>query len=180
MSKSLTWKSLLQQHDNLRKKGLVCLFDRVCILTRVYSDGNYQTAMQKDGVRALEDMDKRVSDTCANFTELAQILKMFPKRWMWERGNLAEMRGKMVAGLKKKKRGPKKERHTATLAEVREMKTEMTTQKSELEKLRAIVVEKDKTIRGLEKALESARETIGSLNETISLLKLAKKKPARV
>jgi hypothetical protein len=76
-----------------------------------------------------------------------------------------EMRVKMLDGLQARQNGttkPKKKkdshRKTATLAEVREMRTEIKDQKSEIEHLREQLAERDKRIATLEATLADLRE----------------------
>lgn len=191
MAKEQVYKALLAQHDKLRKTASATLFDRVSILKRVYEDPHYLADVGKSGKTATAELDGRVSDSCANFIELLQMLKMFPKRADWENGDLASMRSKMLEAIRNRQReqngkakanGKEKKklahRRSATLNEVREMKVEIKEKKTEVEHLREQLAEKSRMIASLEKALESSRETIGSLNETISLLKIERERNA--
>jgi chromosome segregation ATPase len=161
MSKNQVWKTLLDQHDKLKKQASASLYDRVTLLTWVYEDPHFQTDMKKGKKSATAELDKRVSDTCANFTELLHMLRMFPKRNQWESGDLNEMRMKMLGSLstgKKPKKNGRHNRKTATQAEVERLKRELKFAND--------------SIRSLQHQLETAQVTIGSLNETISLFKL--------
>jgi chromosome segregation ATPase len=133
--------------------------------------------MRKEGKSLVEVLDARVKDTCANFTELLQMLHMFPDRKEWAKGDISGLRDKMLESLKTKQNGtgtttrskkPRRKvevRHSVTLAEKREMEAEIERLKGELKAANQI-------IKSLEMQLEAARETIGSLNEAISLLRL--------
>lgn len=181
------WKALLDQHDKLVKTSTATLYDRVTLLKKVYEDGEYLAAAAKRKETPTKLLDSKVSDTCANFMELLQILNMFPRRGQWEEGNLSEMRFKMIETLRKKqqtikKNGSgsaiKKTRQTpetverATMAEVRELKADVDKSMTELEHLKTQIKEKDKRISDLEKALDTARITIGELQESKALLKM--------
>jgi hypothetical protein len=183
MAKTQVWKTLLAQHDKLKSKNGSTMFDRVTLLAKVYEDPHFTMDMDAQGKKAIEILDGKVSDTCANFTELLQMLKMFPRKGQWADGNLNEMRVEMheelrvrqnkANGVKPRKSRKKTEhRRTATLTEVRELKHSIDTHKSEVEHLREKLDTANKLIQVLESQLESSRETIGSLNETISLLKM--------
>ena len=182
MAKSQVWKALLKQHDVLKQQASTTLYDRVTILAKVHEDPHYLTYVRNSKKSPIEELDSRVSDTCANFTELLQMLKMFPKKAQWTSGDLSGMRLQMLEKLREQQNGKRKpskrkstgKRRTATITEVRDLESENSRLKKELQSANQI-------IKSLESQLEGSRETIGSLNETISLIKLAKQedKPKR-
>ncbi len=185
MAKQDLWKALLEQHDKLRKLAGVTLYDRVTLLAKVYEDPQFVVDMKADGKSHIEELDKRVSDTCANFTELLQMLKMFPRRQSWSSGDLSAMRLKMLDKLRGKqkkqqaKKGDKEKedngrhnRRTATLAQVNERDAEIERLKSELKTGNQLIKSLEMQLETMQGALETSRQTIGSLNETVSLFKL--------
>lgn len=96
MNASQVWRALLKQHNKLVAVGQVTLYNRVTLLRRVYEDPCFLEDMGKEKTSPNEYLDSYVRDTCANFTELLQILKLFPKKKQWENGNLADMRRRML------------------------------------------------------------------------------------
>jgi hypothetical protein len=198
MAKKEVWKALLTQHAKLRRSGQATLYDRVTLLNRVFEDEDYAADCLKGGRTKFELLDQEVSDTCANFLDLLQILKLYPQRRQWEGGNLAVMRDKMyehvrseqakrrqAAGKPKKAANGKKvtldqtlhvektgERERATLAEVKDLKAENERLKHELKNANDM-------IRILQDQVDQLRETNGSLNEVISIFKLKEGKASR-
>lgn len=176
------WKFLLSKHDSLVKKSNVTLYERVKLLTAVYNDAQYKKAMASSGKSPIELLDCRLKDTCANFTELYQTLLKFPEKGQWEDGDLVTMRQQTIDALRHKAmraRGTPENkktrksvvRQTATLHQVAGLETENDRLKRELQTA-------NKLIEILQGQLEQSKETIGSLNEAISLLKLKSQKPA--
>lgn len=197
MAKSQVWKALLAQHDKLVQQSGVALHDRVTLLARVFEDAEFQSAMAKDGKLPAKELDVRVSDTCANFTELLQILRLFPTRKQWSSGNLSDMRLKMLDKLRadqaeRKAKNPAKSkkdkaidgkpgtRNTVTVREYKELEQKTEKTETEVENLRKQLGMANGYIKTLEAQLEAARETIGSLNETISMFKLARNSKSTV
>lgn len=189
MAKKDVWKTLLDQHEKLRSKSGVTLYDRVALLIRVYEDPHFLNDMKEQKKSPVEVVDKCVNDTCANFTELYQIFKMFPKRQQWVSGDLNSMRLQMLEKLRSEQKKNSKSkttstqagdsgRNTATLKQVRELETTIKESNGEVIRLQKELQVANQVIKTLEAQLEAARETIGSLNETISLFKLQQTKPA--
>ena len=169
MAKKEVWKALLKQHSKLKSSAAGTTFDRVTLLKQVYEDEHYLAAMKSAGESPTKGLDKRLSDTCANFTELLQILKMFPKKSQWTKGDLGEMRLKMLEKLRalspksaKKKGG----RTTVTLAEMRKLEEENARLKAEIKML-------TKEVKSLRMDRDSDRDVISALRQSISHLEPA-------
>lgn len=96
MTEKEVWKELLKQHDKLVASAQSTLYDRVTLLRKVYEDPHFLDDMRKESKSPVEVLDSRVKDTCANFTELLQVLKLFPNRKQWENGDLSDMRRQML------------------------------------------------------------------------------------
>jgi chromosome segregation ATPase len=184
MAKNQVWKALLKQHDVLVKKSSATVYDRVTLLNRVYKDRYFLADMGKAGKSPLTELGLRIKDVCADIMELFQMLRLFPRKSQWASGNLNDLRSKMIETIRaeqqkvksggdttvdggKKPRKASGHRATATLSEVRDLTAENERLKSELKSANQI-------IKSLENQLEAARETMGSLNETISLIKLSR------
>lgn len=186
MAATKTWKTLLAQHDKLKKQAGGCLFDRVTLLQHVYNDPAFSEAMLKQKKQPLDVMNDKINDVCANFTELVQILKMFPRRSQWLSGNIYDMREKMIQSIRKQQEetckanpSPRKERakettyrKTATYSQLVELEQENKEKKTEVEHLKEQLTQANQLISILESQLQSAKETIGNLNETISLMRM--------
>lgn len=95
-SEKAMWERLLEEHDRLVRRSNSTLYDRVVLLRKVYDDSAYKTAMREQRRPFTEELDTRVSDTCAPFTDLLQILKQYPDRKHWVNGDLANMRREVV------------------------------------------------------------------------------------
>lgn len=183
MAKKDVWKELLKQDDELAKSSSATLFNRVTLLAKVYDDPHYITEMKKQSKSYVDELSKRIRDTCcANFTELYQILKMYPQKKQWASGSLYDMRLAMLEKLreKPKKTAVKKTRANKqpTLTEVRELKAKndrvTNSMESENKRLKAGLKQANQVIKTLESQLEASREAIGTLNETISLFRIQK------
>lgn len=190
MAKKNLWKALLEQHDKLMKQSGVTLYDRVTLLAKVFEDPQFILDMKSGGESHVEELDKRVADTCANFTELLQVLKMFPQKRQWENGNLSDMRLKMLEKLrgeqatqKAKKGGTKKKengrsnRRVATISQVNDLEEDIVRLKRELETSHKLLASYKAQIEGLQAALEDSRKTIAGLMEGI--VKTTKKRAPR-
>jgi hypothetical protein len=172
MASSQVWKALLKQHDKLKKQASGTTFDRITLLKKVSEDSFFLAATLKDGKVWTEELDSRVSDTCANITELFQMLKMFPKKAQWVNGDLSTMRTQMLEKIreeqqklkgkktngKAKKPGPRK---TATLYELRETQVERDRFKLEAESSQKIT-------ESVESSLDTAKNTIAVQDTTIA------------
>ncbi len=170
MAKNEIWKALLKQHDTLKSTAAGTTFDRVTLLAKVYADEHYLAAMKANGRSPTKGLDKRLSDMCANFTELVQILKMFPKKSQWTKGDLGEMRLQMLeklraeqsvksttpAGKSDANTNGRKTAVRATVAQLRTEQDEVTRLKSELRVA-------NKAIKSLERQVETLNDTIRSL-----------------
>lgn len=173
-----TWKVLLKQHDLLKKKATASVYDRVKLLALVWENPSYLEDCRKNGKSPGEDMNARVNDTCANWTELFQMLKMFPNKKEWTNGDLSKMRMDMLNKLReqqngKKEKKPRKKvenRRTATLTEVRDLEAERNRLKSDLENANKIIKGLQVQVSSLTDQLGGYRATVDSLNATIKLL----------
>lgn len=156
MSKRKGWELLLEQHDKLVQQSNAGLYDRVKILAKVFEDSQFGKDMLKLGQTAEQRLHECVTDTCANFTELYQMLKLFPKRNQWQSSSLSQMRTTMLATLREKNKGKKEEkgprrRGSCTIAEFQRLQDENNMLKQKIEHL--------------ESELKLAREMIDTLKE---------------
>lgn len=55
-------------------------------------------------VDLVQFFNDRLEDTCATFAELKQIMKMWPKKDQWSKGNLPSMRREMLSTLAQQQR----------------------------------------------------------------------------
>ena len=85
---SASWKVLMSQHDKLVGQSMGILYERVKLLCRIEEVAEFQKEYQD---RAGIFLDGKVRDTCCLFSELRQIIKLFPKKEQWENGHLGEM-----------------------------------------------------------------------------------------
>lgn len=200
MAKSKTWEVLLEQHDELVRDSNATLYDRVTLLVEVYQNRGFKSAMKKEDKNPVDFLNKKLSDTAVNFTELWEILKEFPRRKQWEEGDLSDMRIHVINKIRQAQQSRKEgeagkenggkgkpngkgkghsSRKSATLAKLREMEESIKDRDSQLEHLQSENVhlrnqlqQANQMIKILENRLEQDRETIGGLNETISLLRM--------
>lgn len=186
MASKSNWKTLLLQHDSLLEDSGRTLYRRVKLLQLIQADKGFQSDVKKSAKTEIEFLNDKVRDTCCRFVELSQMMELFPSEENWALGNLGDMRIALIRHIQSLK-PPKttsetKEarRQTATLQEVHSLKEEISKHSSEAESLRQQLKQANQIIKTLESQLEGTRETIGSLNETISLLKLQKSTTKRV
>jgi hypothetical protein len=163
MSKQ-TWKTLLKQHNQLKASSAATLFDRVSLLAKIWADPQYKIDQQKSGKPVMELLNNCVSDTCANASELIQMLKMFPRKLQWAGGDLSVMRGQMLRKLVcqtprgKSNKGQKQPHSRTVITRV---------QYHVLEEENARLKEQ---VRHLEEELQLARETIRALTSNKRLV----------
>lgn len=192
MAKKLVWKVLLKQHDELVKKSRLTLYERACLLAKVYEDPAFLADCRKTGERPYDVLSEKLGDTPVNFPTLYQIWREFPTREAWENQTVESMnravqekltaaqkgqKAKAAGKAKAKVRNGRHSRKTATLAEVSAMELKIEKAKSEADHLRDQLAEKAKRIESLEfslqmsqKALDTAQETIQSLNKVIAMM----------
>jgi len=108
----MRWQESLKRHDVLVRQGRAILFDRISLLKSVKDDPGYIKAMTKEGKDPAFEIERRVADVTLDgcqFTELVQMLKLYPSREQWETGDLRGMlqvvRGSMESLGKRKKGG---------------------------------------------------------------------------
>jgi hypothetical protein len=92
-----TWQRLLAKAEKLIRGGNSSLYQRVVLLAQVFDDPEFGRDAAAEGTNPLGMLNDKTSDTCANFTELYQMLKMFPSKDQWVNGNISEMRLQMIA-----------------------------------------------------------------------------------
>ena len=167
MARPEQWKALLVRHDKLVKEANCILYDRVTLLKTVYEDPLFKEAQEAAGVNPTKLINEKLTDTCTNFVELLQILRLFPNRRQWQTIGLSEMRQKMLESLQKAyPPKPRKPKETATVAEVKDLHVRIDSYADEASSLRKQLKEKERTITKLEAALDQANSTIETLKET--------------
>ena len=95
-----TWEKNLERGRRLAGKGRTTLFERVAVLSKVFDDADFKQDMLKDGKNPGEVLSEVCEDTCCNFTELYQMLKMFPQKEQWASGNLMEMKIALIDSVR--------------------------------------------------------------------------------
>lgn len=157
MSKQ-SWKSLLKQHNQLKANSAATLFDRVSIISKIWADPQYRIDQQKAGKPVMGVLDSCVSDTCANASELIQMLKMFPRKLQWAGGDLSTMRQQMLRQLVKQRDGGKAKKGSSRKPHSRVVVTQAQYGDLEAENTRL-----KEEIKHLQEELALARETIRAL-----------------
>ena len=173
MSGKLAWKALIDQYDILVKKSTGLLYDRVTLLKQVYEMPEYLADQRAEGKDPMELINSKLSDTCANFTELLQILKIFPKRQQWEETPLSEMRSVMLEKIRGE-RVPRKVVNTVrpTVGEVKELHQRLDLIQQDATQSKRQVKERERRIALLETKLEEAQAEVKRLKEENRSLKL--------
>lgn len=95
-----TWEKNLERGRKLASKGKSALFERVVVLSEVFNDSIFKQDMMKNGKNPGEVLSEVCEDTCCNFPELNQMLKMFPKKEQWASGNLMEMKVALIDSIR--------------------------------------------------------------------------------
>lgn len=157
MSKKKPWIILMERHDLLAQHNRADIFDRTDILSQVFDDPEFSRDIAKSKQNPLDLLNKKVSDTCADFMQLYQMRKLFPRKSQWVAGNLSEMRQRMIESLegganKGKKSSKVKRRHVITQADHEKLMQENKFLKEQ--------------ISHLQSELNMAKETIGILKQS--------------
>lgn len=157
-----TWKTLLAQFDKMVQTGRASVYDIAKVLAKLVTDPEYKQSMVSQQKTATAEVQKRLDSMLlgATITDLADMLKKYPKREQWERGSLKQMRMEAVKTPKAKplKKKEKRVRHAATLAEVEALKQENKLLKQENESLKREVAVLTKNTEALQKAIDMIGE----------------------
>jgi len=97
----MSWKTLLQRHDKMVVKGNALIYDRIVILRQVNDDPQFKRDNLAEGISPADLLNAKVSDTCASFIELVHMVKLFPDREQWLKGNLADMQRLMIDTIRR-------------------------------------------------------------------------------
>jgi hypothetical protein len=112
---SKQWERWLEQETQLAKEGRKTLYHRVQLLVKVYKDDQFREDNSGKDIEAF--MSDRLSDACATFPELMQMIKLWPKEDQWVNGNMSVMHREMLATLStKKKPGKQKDDETRRMS----------------------------------------------------------------
>ena len=155
---SKNWRVLVEQADKLAKQGAGMVYDRVRLLAKVFEDKDFLNDMQGEGTTPGDFLNKHVNDTCANFTELYQMLKRYPNRRQWEATGLADMRQALIASLKTQRVGGASgvTRNRVSREEFEKLQDENAQLRLEVKHLKSELGSARETIRMLRAALPKA------------------------
>lgn len=154
------WKVLEQKHTKLRKEGMKFLFLRAKLLTAIFADPDFQKDLAKQGKVPKVYLDSLLDDTCMSFTELTQLLKLFPRKVQWTDGSITEMRGALLKTIQSNSKRPiNSERLRVTLKEFRELENKYKEALALIEQLQSQLVDKERVIKAYEQRLNPQRKS---------------------
>jgi hypothetical protein len=121
VSQKKTWEVLLSRAKKLAREGRASLFDRVQIAAKIWEDSEFQ----KDNPAPTKVLDSLLNDSFSNFTQLYQMLQIFPNKLKWVRGDLVEMQLEMLQAIPKPRGKRKtKTRNTVTQSQYQKLAAE--------------------------------------------------------
>lgn len=172
------YEPLFEQLNALKAGSRGNLFQIAKLALRISNNKKFQKDVLA-GNASLDRVDDVLRETGFEFCQLREMLVDFPHASQWKKGDLKEMlfitnkrlKGSPPTTPKTISNGdkPKQPRHTATIAQTNEFK-------SEIEKLNFDNKSKDEQIallkgqvQSLELQLKTANETIAALQKTIEI-----------
>jgi hypothetical protein len=159
-----TWQKLMGEVRKLAKAGRASLYERVGRLVKIAADPEFVRDVTGEGKNPTVVINDEISDSIANFTELRDMLEMFPSKDQWVNGNLAEMRAAAVKARIPPKKVKEQVSFTATVPNGRKSE-----EKEELVEIASVEQKSWK-----EEALKN-RETIRQLRAEVRQLKAENK-----
>lgn len=91
--KKKMWQILMERHSEMVKESSMLLYDRVKILLQVVDDEEFRVDMTAKGESPQKWLEaKDYVFNFVNFTELRAMMKTFPRKIQWARGDIQSMR----------------------------------------------------------------------------------------
>lgn len=91
MATKKTWRVLMKDQRDMRKKGIALLYERVKLLVAIYEDAEFVAYCADAGFNELDQMDAELSDIGVSFLTLKAVLNQYPRVEEWQGGNIREM-----------------------------------------------------------------------------------------
>lgn len=99
-----TWEKIMEQVKTLIGEGLDKLYDRVELLAKIKDDPIYHTDMTLAGKDAIEQLDLCLNDYFLNYATASEIMRLYPRKEQWLKGNIREMEREAIKDLEQTRR----------------------------------------------------------------------------
>ena len=84
----MSWRMLMKQQQELKKKGAADLHRRVTLLIQIQNDSEFQSWCESEHVNYEDEFNRELNDVGIDFVTLRSVFNSYPNVEDWERTNV--------------------------------------------------------------------------------------------
>lgn len=92
----MSWRMLMKQQQELKKKGAADLHRRVTLLIQIQNDSEFQSWCESEHVNYEDEFNRELNDVGIDFVTLRSVFNSYPNVEDWERTNVRKLVAQVV------------------------------------------------------------------------------------
>ena len=92
----MSWRMLMKQQQELKKKGAADLHRRVALLIQIQNDSEFQAWCESEHLNHEDEFDRELNDVGIDYVTLRAVFNSYPNVEDWERTNVRELVAQVV------------------------------------------------------------------------------------